>query len=219
MGSAVPFSISDILERIVPGTIFLCLMALAFPSTINALPTNVSLPGLWFVFLASAYAVGVVLNNSYNLWRIKGSRDYWHEKDGLPEYKQAIQSAIRSHFRIDADEKSWAFCYGACTKHGYSPNTQLFQGLTVFCRSMMMAMLFASVAFLIGMGTEFCLTGTLTLSPLLFAAVSFALALAFRSGATAYDHAFVGSIYEGFYSWYCEAHPGAAQKTNLPGAV
>lgn len=209
----MPFSLSDILERIIPGAIFLGQIYIATYSLNLQISQALNNPALWFIFLAAAYAIGVVLNNSYNLWKISGSRDYWTVADGqLPAYKVAIKQAIKTHFQIEADEKSWAFCYGTCNKHGFSPNTQLFQGLAVFCRTMMMGMAFSTLIYAAAAVATAIADQTVPSTLLILTGGSMLLAFAFRSGAIAYDKAFVGSIYEGFYSWYCErdmAVPGS----------
>ena len=131
---ALPFSLSDILERVIPGSLLLAAWFFGLDLTVD-LPEvlkNAALASA--VFLATSYALGVALNALSSFVKIRDYRRYWTADPD--ERQQAVQAAIEAHFGLKVDTNTWSLCYGTCTKNGYSANTQLFLGLEVFCRAM-----------------------------------------------------------------------------------
>jgi hypothetical protein len=198
---AIPFSVSDILERVIPGA---CLMTSATVVFHDHLPVSKlisSSPFAYAAFLAGAYALGVALNSLGGYMRIRGYRQYWSSAPS--EMEQAVHKAIHEHFGIHPDENSWRLCYGTVIKHGYGSNTQLFLGLDIFCRAMAVTSALAAVVFLFAL--SLALRSSANVFPwAICCATAFALAWLFWRGMRNYSQAFVGSIYEGFLSWLCD---------------
>jgi hypothetical protein len=105
-------------------------------------------------------------------------------------------------FQIAAGKDSWRYCYGIVAKHGYSVNVELFSRLDIFCRAMMTgsAIVFIACSALWVFGRLVGGTGTW---PWILAA-SASMFIIFLLSARTYSKAFVGAIYEGFYSWYVD---------------
>lgn len=224
MGSALPFSVSDILERIIPGIILLAVFYLTlfrhFTVDAGTAANSVAQPVLWLSFLAASYACGVIMNTISSYAPIPGARAYWNELSAnnpnarhpetiarADKHKLAIRDAIEEHFGVDVTDNSWKLCFGTVAKHGYSSNTLLFQGLEVFSRSMMAVCALAFGALVV----------KTTVGPLAYAIewadlraeavlciISLIGVFQFRRSAKSFSQGFVASIYEGFYSWYVE---------------
>lgn len=198
---ALPFSLSDILERVIPGSLLLAAWFFALDLTVDlpAVFENAALASA--VFLATSYAVGVALNALPEFFEIQGYRQYWTADPD--EHQQAIQAAIEAHFGVKADTDTWKLCYGTCTKNGYGANTQLFLGLDVFCRTMAVTSILSGLALVVASIRE--MDGIVpSLSEAILLGTVLAFAGVFRRGARIYSQAFVSSIYEGFFNWYCD---------------
>jgi hypothetical protein len=205
MNLAIPFSLSDVLERVIPGSILLSVVLLLQTDRIDPDVWNYNAFFLLFLFLSVSYALGVLMNTLSGLWRIRDFRKYWTSTPSPRE--TAIRSAIEQHFGVGVDDSIWSLCYGPCVKHGYAANVQLFLGLEIFCSSMTIASAISSAILIVGAATAFLCSYPSVFSPEMKLALGVGFALAvpiFRRGTGSYSRAFVGSIYEGFYSWYCE---------------
>jgi len=117
--------------------------------------------------------------------------------------RQAVHDAFRAVFQMAADAGSWRYCYGIVAKHGYAVNSELFSRLDIFCRAMMTA---SAITFLVSVTLwlvgRFEWSGQALLWILAGSALGFVV---FLKSARTYSRAFVGAIYEGFYSWYVDA--------------
>jgi hypothetical protein len=195
---SLPFSASDVLERVIPGSLVLASYGYAFDGFQHVPPFLNNAIIAPVIFFSCAYAVGVGLNAVAGFVKIREYRKYWSSQP--TEREVAIKNAIELHFKIHADDEVWRLCYGTCAKNGYGSNTPLFLGIEVFCRAMTIVALLAAIAFVIALyrrWTDIALHLVLT-------SVSLALAWIFHRGARIYSQAFVASIYEGFFSWYCD---------------
>jgi len=198
---SLPFSLSDILERVIPGSILVVCLFFSFHDflSISYSIGNTAIASVFF--LGVSYAVGVSINSLAGFIKIKGYRTYWTEDPC--ESEKAIRDALEEHFKIVPDNDTWRLCYGTCIKNGYSANTQLFLGLEVFCRAMTVTTIISGISFLSSIFLnikDFQETKIfIILTPL-----SFLLSCTFHRGAKIYSLAFVGSIYEGFFNWYCD---------------
>jgi hypothetical protein len=204
VNATVPFSLSDILERIIPGFIVLALLHLVIFRHVEVAVDGISQPVLWFALLAAAYACGVLMNTLSGFLRIPTLRQFWRVP---PTPRQAaIRQAIEKHFGVPADDASWSLCFGTVSKHGYGTNTQLFLGLEVFCRSMMAVCAVATLLLFLKVLLVLVLLRSLREVRIesLILPIAVAAFILFRRGARNYSQAFVASIYEGFFSWYCE---------------
>lgn len=198
---AIPFSVSDILERVIPGASLMTSATIVFHDYLPVSSPLSSSPFAYAAFLAGAYALGVALNSLAGYIRIKGYRQYWSSAPS--EMEQAVHKAILEHFGIYPDDNSWRLCYGTVIKHGYGSNTQLFLGLDIFCRAMTITSMLAGVFFLFALSTALRSSGTV-FPWTVCSATAFALAWLFCRGTRNYSQAFVGSIYKGFFSWLCD---------------
>jgi hypothetical protein len=122
---------------------------------------------------------------------------YWDSSEG---HVANIKSAVADYFKVDPTEDSWKLCYGVCHKHDYTVKSELFARLNVFCRSMSICSFVLSILFILKSfldGADF-----MDWAPkfLLFLVACYS----FYRGARLYSRSFVGSIYEGFYSFYSE---------------
>ncbi len=207
---AIPFSLSDILERVVPGGLVISAVAVGFYDQFREYTQIASPPLAYAAFLAGSYALGVAVNSLAGFIRIKGYRRYWSDNPSAME--SAVRSSIETHFRLAADDQTWRICYGTVVKQGYGANTQLFLGLEVFCRAMTVASLLAVTVFLGAAGVAFAESFS-AMSYLAFAAAASALTFLFHQGARIYSQAFVGSIYEGFFNWWCDARNASPADT------
>jgi hypothetical protein len=198
---AIPFSLSDVLERVVPGGLLISAAALAFHGQLQGSAEIAASPLGYAAFLAGSYALGVSVNSLANLIPITGYRRYWSDKPSSME--AAVRRSIERHFGLTADDRTWRLCYGTVIKQGYGANTNLFLGLDVFCHAMTVASVLALSIFLCAGGIALC-RGVPELRYVLFAAGAFVLAFLFQRGARIYSQAFVGSIYEGFFNWWCD---------------
>jgi len=212
---AIPFSLSDILERVVPGGLLISAVALAFHGQLQGYAEIAVSPLGYTAVLAGSYALGVSVNSLANLIPIRGYRRYWSDKPSSME--AAVRHSIEIHFGLSADDRTWRLCYGTVLKQGYGANTHLFLGLDVFCRAMAVASVVASSVFL-GAGGIAWYRGVPSVTDVVFAAGTFVLAFLFQRGARIYSQAFVGSIYEGFFNWWCDERKarGANGSEDIP---
>ena len=188
------FSVNELLERLVPGFILVIFtyILLDAKEALVWLPESEFLIGA--IVFSLSYGLGVALNILGGFIPFSKFRTYW-DHGRRPD--NAVSDAISSFFNIEADDDSWKYCYGICQKTGYSVNVELFRRLEIFCRTTFAAFLILSVAYaahLILFGFNvflFCM--------LLANIVS---AFLFLFGARIYSQAFVGAIYQGFYTWY-----------------
>ena len=210
---AIPFSLSDILERVIPGSLLLTLSGIAFHDSILIPGALVSSPLIYAAFLACSYALGVSLNSLSDVVKIKGYRTYWSTEPSAME--RAVRHAFEAHFGIPPDNNSWRLCFGTVIKQGYGANTQLFLGLEVFCRAMFVACSLASASF-IGAFALAWERGSPFVSLLIWTVFLLAFSYLFRRGAKNYSQAFVGSIYEGFFNWVCDEKARAPAKLPEP---
>lgn len=198
---AIPFSLSDILERVTPGGLLIAAVVEGFGSQILVHTQISSQPLGYAALLAGAYAVGVAVNSLTPYVPIKRYRRYWSASPSAME--AAVRTSVETHFGVAADDQAWRLCYGTVMKQGYGANTQLFLGLDVFCRAMTVASLLALFTFIAA-----AVIALLARAPvafhLIFAAASLVLSFLFRRGASIYSQSFVASIYEGFFNWWCD---------------
>jgi hypothetical protein len=198
---AIPFSVSDILERVIPGASLMTSATIVFHHHLPVSSSVSSSPFAYAALLAGAYALGVALNSLGGYIRIKGYRKYWSSAPS--EMEQAIHEAILEHFGIHPDDNSWRLCYGTVIKHGYGSNTQLFLGLDIFCRAMTVTSMLSGMLFLVALCGA--LRSSAAVLPwIVCSATALALTWLFCRGTRTYSQAFVGSIYEGFFSWLCD---------------
>ena len=197
----LPFSLSDILERVIPGSILLVCLYMSFHELLD-IPYSIGNKAITSAFFfAVSYAIGVSLNSLAGFIKIKGYRTYWTENPC--EREKAIRDALGEHFKIVPDNDTWRLCYGTCIKNGYGSNTQLFLGLEVFCRGMTVTTIVSGIAFMISILLNITNLQEAKIF-VIFAPISFILSWVFHRGAWIYSLAFVGSIYEGFFNWYCD---------------
>ena len=198
---ALPFSLSDILERVIPGSLLIGAFGLAFNDKL-VLPNKLSNSAVMTTFfLAGSYAIGVSLNSLAGFIKIKGYRQYWSNDPN--DRQTAIRSVLENHFGLTPDNNSWSLCYGTVIKNGYGANTQLFLGLEVFCRAMTVSCILSGIIFAVAILCnlrDFSSAKTF----LIFTPTAFILAWIFYRGARIYSVAFVASVYEGFYNWCCD---------------
>jgi hypothetical protein len=200
----LPFALSDLLERVIPGSIFMFFISIAAKGVGSlSLIEGWSTPAL-IAAAALAYAVGVMLNALASLSNLGDNRIYF--ADPPTAIKSEVSKAIESYFGVTPDEQSWKFCLGICAKHGYSANTQLFQGLFVFCRSMCVCCLLGSAMILAMQAYSQIGFDPVDLSSLIVAVCGLLSSWIFYTGVRIYTRSFVGSIYEGFYTWHRETH-------------
>ncbi len=199
---AIPFSLSDILERVIPGGLLLSAVVLAFHEQLGEFVQVTASPLGYVALLTGSYALGVSVNSVADLIRIKGYRRYWSDEPTVME--NAVRQSIETHFGIAVDDRAWRLCYGTVTKNGYEANTSLFLGLDVFCRAMTVASALALTVFLCS-GSIALYRGGAVMENVLLATGSFVLTFLFHRGARIYSQAFVASIYEGFFNWWCDA--------------
>lgn len=180
----LPFTIGDLLERVIPGTIFqVYVLLFLFGKDSGSIVSNSTVTGI-ALQLGTAYALGVLLNSLANLTNLADNRKYW-----ALDRTQGPTNPMRR----------------AIVKHGYSANTQLFQGLYVFCRTMSVNCALGSVLSAVSLFAD--PFANQLQSPAISWSIligSIGCTLLFYYGAWVYSRSFVGSIYEGFYSWYCE---------------
>jgi hypothetical protein len=150
--------------------------------------------------LGISYPVGVSLNF---LARIVGPANQRTAIDLASDPAlNAIKTAFETVFAMAAGKESWRYCYGIVAKHGYSVNVELFSRLDIFCRAMMTGSAITFVACIALWIAGHLAGGTYYLSWMLVASGS--MSLVFLFSARTYSKAFVGAIYEGFYSWYVD---------------
>jgi zinc transporter ZupT len=202
----LPFSISDLLERVIPGGIFLLYVAVAFAGTDILIGLNTWTVSSIIVAASLAYAVGVMLNALASLTNLGDNRIYWAKSDNGS--KLAVKQSIADYFEIEPDESSWKVCYGICAKHGYAANTQLFQGLFVFCRSMCVNCILGALLIFISQIIQWLEKSSIDQASVWICVASALSAVIFYKGVRTYTRSFVGSIYEGFYTWHRENHKG-----------
>lgn len=215
---SLPFSFSDILERVIPGLLVLGSAYYLLTPGWGVENFGALIPIISFVTLISAYSVGVIINSVPSEKFILGYRGYGSSK-GSDETECAIRSAVEKTYKIRFTNDSWRLCYGTCVKNGLSANVHLFLGLEIFCRSMMVASAFFSASLILAMmfGSQNPHINNQPACVLFFAlGVAQVCAGAFYLGARKYSRVFVSAIYQGFYSWYCERN--WLQQTELPGA-
>ncbi len=206
-----PFSFTDILERIIPG--MLCQMifgTLYFGTSLVGRVAQLDVAG-FMIIIAIAYAIGVAANIIAGLLNILfvPSRDV--------EIPNAVKLAITSFFSLDFDKNSWKYCYGIAHKHGHSAKSQILSNLDVFCRSMSVICAIGAVS---GIITKIVICNSTLETPsanfpiAIFSTIIGIFCITFIFGARTYSHAFVGSIYQAFFSWYTETQNHSAN-TNI----
>lgn len=199
----LPFSISDLIERVIPGGILQgYVLFFVFGVNIGPIVANFTLAVI-VAYASTSYAIGVLLNALASWANPADNRVYW--QGAATDYKHAVRKSFEDYFGFPATEDSWRFCYGICAKHGYAANTQLFQGLYVFCRSMVVNCVFGAVLLTFGLFIGFPQQSSpgYTLVTIL---ASLCAAGIFYLGVWTYTRSFVGSIYEGFFTWHQENH-------------
>lgn len=200
----VPFSLGDILERIIPGALFLSSLYLMlqefrfveeFPSAFSDDFTRIAL------LFALSYALGVLFNVAAGLvpyidlkYKPLNEDDEPDTFDGLRVLK--IKDAVKDVFDLDCENSAWRLCYGIAHRTDYSPNIELFAKLNVFCRSMMIATLLITLIAILEAISLRCFETALLAGFCLIGTYMFAL------GARLYSQSFASAIYEAFYSWY-----------------
>lgn len=211
---SLPFSLSDILERIIPGSILICSLSFSVDPSASLFPYNAATVVMVAVFLVLSYAVGVSLNALAGFVHIFEYRRYWSESPSNQELE--IKNAFQAHFGIEPNDSSWRLCYGTCIKNGYGSNTQVFLGLDVFCRAMIATCIITILALssAIAYGWYFCssfeekhiygIVSTVSLAPLMY------------RGAQIYSMAFVASIFKGFFNWYIDEKHSNHRSTRKP---
>ena len=199
----LPFSITDILERIVPGAALLSLLLLDNFETLPELDLDLKVVAT-AAFIATSYIAGVMVNIYSGFFRFLSNRYI----DSITNRKPMVADAYKDVFSTEFSGDAWRFCYGVVMKEKFGVNTSFFAGIEVFCSSMF-------VVFLLGLFVTVVryLDGSM---PLGFPTMFFVLAVIFCLGSRKYSRAFSESIYDAFYSWYCFERPGSGPSAEPP---
>ena len=189
----VPFTISDILERVIPGAVFLGGAVSAFHGW-GALISDgeTSQFATFTVFALLSYVFGLIANIISGLVPRLDTRNDDHSKI----LSQRVVDAYAEFFKHEYDTSAWKWCYGIVVKHGYAVNTNFFQGVYVFCSSM-----FVSLAILVPIYIWAWYFKDFSVLPVFIIP---AAALAFARGSQKYSRLFALSILEAFYSYWIE---------------
>lgn len=202
----IPFSLGDVLERIIPGAIVLVsIILLIDKSEFAKLDPIIEIEKSKFlvssIFLALSYSLGVVFNVMADFIKHADKRyiplneDNEEESYGLKLL--AIKAAVEDTFKLEWSDASWRLCYGIAHKTEYSPNIELFAKLNIFCRSMMVSMAFITAALIIKMIHEGSVAPYCS-----FTILTSLFSFSFFKGAQLYSKSFSSAIYESFFSWY-----------------
>jgi len=208
----IPFSFGDILERIIPGALFL--FGLIYLSDSNYFIKQTPIFDLAknnfiivSVFLASSYALGVLFNIVADLIPgidkryVKYDEDIVEVSYGLKLIE--IKRAIKNVFNIEWTDSAWRLCYGIAHKTSYSPNIELFAKLNIFCRSMLVSTILLNAAVVCSM---IIYNQVIPFLPSFI--TLFIISVLFRKGSRLYSQAFSSAVYEAFYTWYCHQRIG-----------
>lgn len=203
-----PFSLSDVLERVIPGLLLILATHLVFfpmrgPDDYQA---NAAIIGSVVVLVA--YPLGVGLNFLGNLVRWSNARSKVDPVNQYADCKEAF-----AFLRLPINNDLWRYCYGIVAKHGYSANVDLFAKLEIFSRSVMAGSLIVSIEILVAMQAFGKWTDWHHWASLAIAVIS---ALTFLFAARRYGQSFIKSIYEAFYSWYIDDKAQATPNQNQP---
>lgn len=190
----VPFSISDILERVIPGAVLLggALSALKGWGAIVSDGEATSQFATFTVFALLSYVFGLITNIISGLVPKLDLRSDDHSEI----LDQRVLEAYLDFFGKEYDATAWKWCYGIVVKHGYAINTDFFQGVYVFCSSIFVAL--AALVPLYLWAWIYRDISVLAIIGILFAAWAF-----FR-GSQKYSKLFALSILEAFYSYWVE---------------
>lgn len=213
----LPFTLLDILERLMPGAIVLGLLLVFTPPYVPAglkpevVEGNIVLLGS--IFTALSYALGVMFNLLAGISPALDRRllDCRYADPDLTDPRQvALGTAFKQVFDLELSANSWTLCYGVAENSGYGIRVDLFSSLNMFCRSMLVGMLVLAIAYAatnfpswqyLGVGFGFLLS-----------------ALLFGVGARTYSRSFAQAILEAFHTWYRVEKLGPAGTAGGPAA-
>lgn len=193
-----PFLISDIIERIVPGGIFLFVAVFLLGFERIGLLADKELLGA-LAFFGFSYSFGVLFNVCSNKLTFLETRYFIPEP---ADYGDVLAREFEVRFREKFSTGSWRFCYGVVQKESLAVNTALFGGMAVFCRSMAVCCLFIALTVLfapLGTRVEFAFGAVYLGSVILFA--SLLGGFVFTMGARTYGKSFALSIYDSFLTY------------------
>ena len=189
------FSLAEVLERLVPGTFLIVIGAYILQLDLSYFAAGDAKFIVSVVAFCFAYAAGTALNIVGSFLKLD-NKNYWNGDD---KHIAKIREAVQEYFKTETTERSWKLCYGVCHKNGYTVKSELFSRLNVFCRSMALCLLL-----LVLLATCIMVTNrTLSAKYIWVFWLLGTGALIFAYGARLYSRAFIGSIYEGFNSYYC----------------
>lgn len=194
----MPFSLNDILERIIPGLVFqIFIFFLFFPNTqFSTIPGPTSM--MAFAAVVLALPLGTLFNIIASWVAYSDNRYFWH-KEKSHKFHDKIDAAIKDTFGIDSDsDDSWRLCYGIVEKNEYGVNVAVLRGLYVFCDSMMICMWMVSALFI---GRAILSKEAQLYDPVVFVA-ALILGFVFLFGSRMFSRAFVFGVYEAFFTWY-----------------
>jgi hypothetical protein len=192
----IPFLISDILERIIPG--FFALACVLFLAGFNVAAIgkidSFLLIGIAFVF---SYVLGVVFNVISNTLPFLETR---YSVDVKPEYLEIVSEKFQNTFGFSFGSDSWRYCYGIVSKDGMAVNTSFFAGMIVFCKSMFVGSAVVAIfSFVVLIHPVILNLSKVGSAFSLLMAV--AVALVFVRGARIYGRSFTLSILDAFVTW------------------
>lgn len=204
----LPFSLLDILERLMPGGIFLAtliIMPASFltldePSSListGALGKDILLASL---FTAASYALGVLFNLLAGIIRPLDEK-YLDRRDEVPpettsEKDSKMDAAFLDVFGFERTKESWRLCYGIVEKSGFGIRVDIFSSLNMFCRSMMVAVFFLFAIYAVE------LVWDQSIVRIVIPFILLALSALFAYGAAIFSNVFSAAILEAFLTWY-----------------
>jgi hypothetical protein len=201
------FSLSELLERLIPGAIFVVLICLVLKLDIFAYAFDDKKVVVSIVVFCFSYSIGTAFNivSTFVTGKIPSlfeRKDYFQRS---ASHVPIIHAAVADYFKIVPGKESWKLCYGICHKNGYTVKTELFSRLFVFCKSLTVCFFIVLITHILAI----CISISISWQDFFITVGLFLACIIFVSGSRTYSRAFTSSIYEGFYSYYCShiEHP------------
>lgn len=213
----LPFSLLDILERLIPGGIFLGVLLLIPPLHLDGdlIAQSASSNGALttVLFVAISYALGVLFNLGIGIFprfedwifdlRNNVPFETWGAKGS------SLKTAFKKVFGYELDQEGWKLCYGIVDQSGFGIRVDLFSSLNMLCRSMsvcclLLATIYAVTAICEHAAPYWYITGLMLLTSALFV-----------RGSRRFSLVFAIAIYEAFLTWYWVEQAKRAVETKI----
>jgi len=200
----LPFSLNDILERVIPGSFLLAGGMLFAPAKFsNTIIPVYDIASNGFlsaaIFIALSYAIGVLCNIIAEFFPFLDNRAEALDEDKYKDIDkfEKIKVAFSDVFDVEWSEHAWRLCYGITHHTDYSSNIELFAKLNNFCRSTLVSWLGVFVFVFINAMLE----GNWSVKVWYLVLLAVGIFL-FGKGARQFSGSFSSAIYESFYTWY-----------------